>query len=566
MKRIFLITFLAPFTLLAQKNPLLQKADSCYNARDYKNAANYSRQFYSIDSSCDGCTYNAACYHALAGDTASAIIFLKKSLELGYASLYLEKDEDLLALHAHSHWAELQKKSAETYKKNARERAERSGRIAASYEQWQHNWERNFRTGPGSEDTGGTAKQVYAALKQFNRYRQPATMHQYLYFYQPVNDSIKVPYMVWLPPEYNPKKAYPLLVILHGAVRVQATLPAYADSSMTMSFHRHFTKYAREANMIIVIPYANRQYNWMYPDSGFNITPAIVQHLKRFINIDDDAVSLTGHSNGATGSFSYLLKQPGLFAGFSGMNTQPVIRTGGTFLPNAHNRNFYNIATSKDYYFPPAANDSISKLAQKLNLGWTTDMQNGYPHWFPDFNMADEPVKKMFSSMLQQRRNPFQHKLYWECDDITYGRCDWLAITALDTLQNKAAWHQQYNFIIPYWIDNMNPDRIIDSSSIAFRYPRRSGALEANYSDNVFRISSSRLKTLRIFLSPEMIDLSRPVIVYLNGRKVFEKKMGYNKTFMLKNFSENPDRKAVWINYVDIPLSSSGSQRNRSDF
>ncbi len=553
MKRLILSLLLLPVLAHAQEaRTIMEKADSCYAAKNYTEAASYMDQFIALDSTCDGCTYNAACYNALAGNKEKAILYLRRSFKLGYAARYLEQDDDLKSLHGLPEWPALQKLSADNYAIAMEKRAKRNKELNTRYTNWQHNWEKQYRIALQNADTAGSARQVYQRLQHWNPYQPISSINNYLFLYQPINNSKKAPYTVLLPNNYNPQKAYPLLVVLHGAVFMQDDLQPYADSSATRYYHRHFTKYASQANMIVVYPNASRKYNWVYPDSGFRVTPDIIHYLKQFINIDDNAVYITGHSNGATGSFGYLLKQPSLFAGFSGMNTQPIIRTGGTFLLNARNRNFYNIATDKDYYYPPAANDSISKLAHQLNINWTVDMQKGFPHWFPQFDTADVPVKKMFASMLSYQRNPFQNTLYWECDNIQYGRCDWLSITRLDTLQQRAKWHLQYNFTIPYWIDNMNPDKIIDSSSAGFRYPRQSGAVQATYAANVFRIESSCVQSLRIFLSPQMIDFSKPVAVWINGKKVFDKKVQYNKTFMLQNFREQFDRKAIWVGYIDV--------------
>jgi predicted peptidase len=153
-----------------------------------------------------------------------------------------------------------------------------------------------------------------------------------------VKDSTDAPFTVLLPRDYSPDLSYPALVVLHGAVGMQAGFPPYPDSIVTGYYNRHFTKYATAQSMIVVYPSANSQYNWMYPDDGFVMVPSIVTYLKRFLNIDDNRIYLTGHSNGATGAFSYLMKAPNLFAAFTGMNTQPKVRTGGTFLLNALNR------------------------------------------------------------------------------------------------------------------------------------------------------------------------------------------------------------------------------------
>ncbi|MFT3826682.1 MAG: hypothetical protein QM731_22360 [Chitinophagaceae bacterium] len=553
MKKILFLLFFSPLLAHAQDaRVLLNKADSCYNAKNYVQAALYADQFQAIDTTCDGCTYNAACYHALAGNKEKAVYYLKRSFKLGYAAKYLEQDDDLVSLHDLPEWPSLQKTSAANYEAAMKRRAIRDKEIAARYIASQQDMEKQYRVTLATADTLGTAQQVYQQLKSFNHYKQPATINRYLFLYHTINDSTKAPYTVLLPASYDPHKSYPLLVVLHGAVRVQESLPAYADSSITRYYHRHFTKYATEANMIMVFPFGSSKYNWMYPDAGFSVTPAVIRYLKQLLNIDDNEVYVTGHSNGATGSFSYLIKQPSLFAGFSGMNTQPRVRTGGTFLLNARNRSFYNIATDLDYYYPPAANDSLNLLAHQLHIPWTVDMHKGYPHWFPQFDTADIPVKKMFASMLSFKRNPFHPQLYWECDNIEYGSCDWLSITKLDTTKQAAAWQHQYNFTIPYWLDNMNTGKVIDSSSIAFGYPRRSGAVQATYKQNTFTLESSRVQSLRIYLSPAMIDFSKPVTVYLDGKKVFDKKVQYNKTFMIRNFSQNFDRKAVWVGYIDI--------------
>jgi hypothetical protein len=246
------------------------------------------------------------------------------------------------------------------------------------------------------------------------------------------------------------------------------------------------------------------------------------------------------------------MKAPNLFAAFTGINTQPRVRTGGTFLANALNRNFYAIATDKDYYYPPQANDSLLYLAKKAGIDWTLDMNKGYPHWFPQYDAADEAVRKMFAAMVTKQRNPFHPQLYWQCDDVKYGKCDWLSITELDTLRKPAAWQPKHNFNIDSWVDRGNPDKRIDSTEKAFYYPRKSGAVKAEYKPNKFILQASAVKSIRLYLSPEMIDFTRPIAIVVNGKQVFCKRMDYNKAFLLNDFERNLDREALWVNYIDL--------------
>lgn len=48
-----------------------------------------------------------------------------------------------------------------------------------------------------------------------------------------------------------------------------------------------------------------------------------------------------------------------------------------------------------------------------------------------------------------------------------------------------------------------------------------------------------------------MVDITRPVIVLVNG-EAFKGKVNYNKAFILDHFKATADRKAVWINKVEV--------------
>jgi hypothetical protein len=52
-----------------------------------------------------------------------------------------------------------------------------------------------------------------------------------------------------------------------------------------------------------------------------------------------------------------------------------------------------------------------------------------------------------------------------------------------------------------------------------------------------------------------MVDFSRPVTVMVNGKQVYSHTTGYNKAFMLANFTKEFDRKAVWANYIDVTVN-----------
>ena len=397
--------------------------------------------------------------------------------------------------------------------------------------------------------------------KKIQSHRHTATSEvksTFQYAWCRINDSIDVPYMVQLPKNYDFRKKYPLIVVLHGAVGQQKTFPDLQDST-SFFFGRWFTRNAPEAGMIAVYPNSTKRYNWMMPDDGFDIVPNIVNQVKEMYPIDDSRVYISGHSNGATGAFSYFMRHPSEFAAFSGVNNRPEVRTGGTFLKNANNRPFFNISTDFDYYYPIEGHREFERVAQSLNVKWqNTEVLGGVTHGYLIATRelrADTIYKKLFKQLGSVTRNPFSQSIYWECDDVRFGRCDWIAIDKVDTLSKPESWQKQTNFMVSGWRKIPEVSVRSDSTSMAFQFPRKSAALKSTYSKNLFEVQASQVSRLKIFISPEMVDVRKPLTVKINGDVVFEGMIDYDRNFMIASFKNSHDSQAIWINQLtfDVP-------------
>ena len=383
---------------------------------------------------------------------------------------------------------------------------------------------------------------------------------QYQYAWLRLRDSLEFPYLIQLPPHFDAAKRYPLVVVLHGAVSRQTALPDVADSTTntTAFFGRLFMEQAAQSGMIAVFPYSTRQYNWMMPDDGFGLVPELVRQVKHMYSIDDSRVYVTGHSNGATGAFSYLMKQPSLFAGFSGLNNRPQVRTGGTFLKNAQNRSFYNVATDYDYYFPFEGHRSLTNLTKTLGIDWQNQeivghRTHGYLISAKD-STTKEVYRQLFAHMLTKQRNPFQSTLYWECDDVKHGRCDWLEINALDTTHTKANGQVAMNRPVRGWRSVDDASVLLDSTSQAFVFPRQSGAVQGRYTQNRFELTTSGVGSLTLYLSPEMINFGQPLQVVINGKQVYNGPIEYDRAFLLAQYTKEMDHQALWVNRLTFPV------------
>ena len=88
----------------------------------------------------------------------------------------------------------------------------------------------------------------------------------------------------------------------------------------------------------------------------------------------------------------------------------------------------------------------------------------------------------------------------------------------------------------------------------AFNLYKQSGAVTARYYGNHFEIETSCISQIAIYLHPKMINLDIPITVSINGKKVFKEKVEINREFMLENFQQNFDRKAVWTNRIVLDV------------
>jgi predicted esterase len=561
MKKTLLLILLAFVFISAKAQDYIAMGDSCFKAKDYPSAAkNYDLFLAKIESRSNMIAYKSAKAWAMAADkerTIAAVkIYVKNNYENDYPifsnMLIREKAFDLV-------------KDDERYKailaaviaKENIIKAEEKKK-ADSIAAYQVRLEKEGLSGKLKLDYG-SAFEIFKNIKAYNNY--PAIKHEIISLQFKITDSLHTAFLVVLPKDYDARKSYTLLFFLHGAVSSNTGYPDYADARDTSSWNRYYTKYAAINKVIMVYPMGNRDYNWMYPDKGFYMVPAMLKQIKQVINVDNNRVFISGHSNGATGSFSYALKQPSEFAGFYGFNTRPRVATGGTYVRNLLNRSWFNVSVDQDYYYPPAAHDSLTKVMKELHADYQDHRYNGFPHWLPQFDESEPAYQLLFADLVKRKRNPFRPILTWECDDVKYGRCDWLGITSLDTATaDKSFWQNAINYKIKKWVvlDKEAKAHIVDTLMNGFVYRKRSGAVKATYSNNVFAIRTSAVGSVRIYLSPEMVDFRQPVTITVNGKRCFKAKVTYNKQFMTDEFEATLDKAALWVNYIDVEVKAKG--------
>src|SRR3569623_265787 len=378
MKKVFLFVLYLPAISRAQN--YFAKADSCMKIKNYScAAANYDMALKS-DSESNGLAYMAAKAWGMAGDTEKTLkdlrIYVKNNAINNYRFFSDEmlKEKSFDFLHHDPQWVDMIthiQKNENALRAKEKKKIDSLLVIQTNLEKHQMSHHLNISKLQDS-------KAIYQRIKNYNDF--PPVTSRYLSLQFTIYDSLKTAFLVVMPENYDPGRSYSVLFILHGAVAMNTGFPAYCDDRDTKGWNRFYTKYA--GDVIMVYPHANREYNRMYTDTGFYMVPAIIRQIKQIINVDDNRVFISGHSNGATGSYSYLMKEPSPFAANYGFNTMPRVEPGGTYIRNILNRSYFNVSIDVDYYFLLGANDSVDSVMIIIGADYQDHRYNGFPHWF----------------------------------------------------------------------------------------------------------------------------------------------------------------------------------------
>ncbi|WP_372751549.1 alpha/beta hydrolase [Labilibaculum sp.] len=133
-----------------------------------------------------------------------------------------------------------------------------------------------------------------------------------------------VPYFVYLPPDWNPKTSYPLVLFLHGQGGDEGTFSKYVKAEQ---LNQWINSGDIEPLVIAGIRGDNDRDNVQWFSEGNECLLVdekggeFIKFCQNNFNAGDHGkqISIEGHSRGAAGAIYYYLKYPGLFSSVLGM-------------------------------------------------------------------------------------------------------------------------------------------------------------------------------------------------------------------------------------------------------
>jgi len=124
--------------------------------------------------------------------------------------------------------------------------------------------------------------------------------------YRSLEDNTLQPYRIYVPTNYDPTKAYPLVVALHGM--------GGNENSMFNGYGEGAIKREAETRGYIVVCPKGRGSSSMYTGTAERDVIDVLKQTMGDYTIDPDRVYLMGHSMGGYGTWSVAMNHPELFA------------------------------------------------------------------------------------------------------------------------------------------------------------------------------------------------------------------------------------------------------------
>jgi len=378
---------------------------------------------------------------------------------------------------------------------------------------------------------------LYALLRAWNTYPKPRQTGVICRYEVKVDSTHTVPYLVYIPKNYDYQRPTKLLVYYKGGWLNRKELPT--DYAKEIVVDNPTFRYLDEQNIIEIFP-CLRQDLAIYGNYGYRHLQRMVAQTKRLFNVDDDHVYLSGFSDGGKTVFNVASLMPSAFASFYVINGGLASRPE---FPTLRARPLVAFIGQADEAISPKSVLAYAEQARRFGADWQVRLVPGRKHYYAPYQGLVLPP--FFQHLRSTSRNPFPSRLTYargfNGSDLT--GLDWLQV-AVSTTKKPAKTHQTDSI----WVFNMagEPSR--------YRYGEATGQVQASCFNNTYTVETSLVDEVTLYISPVMVDLTQPIHVVVNGQERYSGMVAYSKDFLAQQFQTAFDRQQLFVNELKIKL------------
>jgi hypothetical protein len=345
-----------------------------------------------------------------------------------------------------------------------------------------------------------------------------------------------IEYSLSVPPRYTPTQIWPLMIGLHGG----------GDGTGSGKDHMLGQMEMTTLPAIIVCPTSvdlGVKFYWRDPKNE-QMLALLVQELSRQYPIDPDKIYLNGYSMGGIGAYYLGARLVDRYAAIApgGGSWKGIFWAGMLNTPTYiwHGKRDMRGANFTD--FPNAEN--AAACLKELGPGYTFEfhpMDCDHPH------VPKGEQKTMAEWLLKQKRNPYpKHIVYasprakdFMVEVLPSPPDRWLSITETGSGELEMEGLQQ-------------------GGTPRMKHKLKMGVLDATWTaQNVLDVKAQNVSKFRVFLSPNLLDLKKPLKVTVNGKAAFEGPVKTSLKFLLKYLDEHRDAGMVFVGEVPVTVGES---------
>lgn len=340
---------------------------------------------------------------------------------------------------------------------------------------------------------GASPKYVAALLKNMKPVMPlpPQVDHQrypglYLNEVEVMSKEAPVKYLVQLPPEYDPYRKYPTIISLHGVrTTPQHQIDWWAGAAMPGGWRNG---QASRQGYIVIAPNwtVGHQSKYGYTQREQLAVIGTLQDACRYFSIDTDKVYLTGHSIGGDAAWDIGLAHPDLWAGVI-----PIVAQADKYVAR-----YWENARYVPFYFISGEMDGLARSNNARD--WDRYLRGGFDVTIVEYlgrgheHFSDDVIRA-FDWMGRKRRNFFPRE--FEC-------------VSMRQWDNRFWWVEMSGY----------PPR---GHIHPAQWPPPAGThptqIKAKLTDNNGIYISSASSSLKIWLTPDMVNFDRRVSIKVNA-------------------------------------------------
>jgi pimeloyl-ACP methyl ester carboxylesterase len=348
-------------------------------------------------------------------------------------------------------------------------------------------------------------KVAYAGEKGGFKWPYGGGRTYYEYGMDSVNDGSPQPFLAEVPPNYNPAKKWPVLLYLHGYHGRVDMINKWDSGAVA--------KDSRELGYLVLAPHGRSETDFLCV--GETDVLQAFEEFKRYYNVDEDRVYLIGGSMGGYGGLNLAFHYPHLWAAVAAFTASGDMMVFGglpreKLLPfrrwsfewdnpldlcgNVPQLPITGTYGDADRWVPPKFGKAISERRTSLGGKYEYTVVPGIGHQVGNAGPAYRKAMEWFEGKKRNLWPKFvRHKTY----SLRYDRSFWIRI--LDIAQ----WGE-------------------------------SAEIEATVNGNTIEVKKTNLEGFEITFSAELVDLTKPIRVTVNGEQRFMGEVGKSRNIVIR--------------------------------